>query len=94
MAVQTVASGYPIRESLGSLTLIIYSFTSVADADTFDCGMGTNVLSFWGVTNGNPVTQASAGNALTYSASTGTGTFTFYPGENSLPLLVFVLARI
>lgn len=94
MAVQTVASGYPLRENLGSLTLIVYKFTSVADADTFDCGMATNVLSFWGQTNGNPVTQGSSGNAFTYTAGTGTGTFTFYPGEDSLPFLLFVLARI
>lgn len=94
MVVQTVASGYPLRESLGSLTLVVYSFTSVADTDTFDCGMTTNVLSFWSQTNGNPVTQGSAGVGVTYSSSTGTGTFTLYPGENSLGLLLFVIARI
>lgn len=94
MAVQTVATNYPLRLNMGSSTLVIYSFTSVADADTFDCGMGTNVVSFWAQTNGNPATQTSAGNGTTYSASTGTGTFTFYPGENSLGLLLFVVATI
>lgn len=94
MAVQTVASGYPLRENIGSLTLVIYSFTSVADADTFDCGMASNVVSFWAQTSGNPVTQTSAGNGVTYSATTGTGVFTFYPGENSLGILLFILARI
>lgn len=79
------------RENLGSLTLIIYTFTSVSDADTYATGMGTNIFSFQIQTNGNPVTQASAGNGATVDSS---GIFTFYPGENSLPLILWVLARV
>lgn len=87
MAAQTAAS--VIRESLGSVTLLVYTFTSVADGDTFASGLGTNVVSFQGQTNGNPVTQASAGNGVTNSS----GNFTFYPGEDSLGLILWVLAR-
>lgn len=45
MAAQTAAT--TTRESLGSLTLMIYTFTSVIDADTFASGLGTNVRGFW-----------------------------------------------
>lgn len=89
MAAQTAAT--TIRESLGSLTLLIFTFTSVADADTFTSGLGSNVLTFQAQTNGNPVTQASAGNAVTVDSN---GVFTFYPGENSLALILWVLARV
>lgn len=88
MAAQTAAT--VTRESLGSLTLMMYTFTSVADADTFASGLSTNVVNYWGLTQGNPVTQASAGMSVTNSS----GTFTLYPGEDSLAATLFVLARI
>lgn len=88
MAAQTAAT--TIRESLGSLTLMAFTFTSVADADTFASGLGTNVVTYWAQTQGNTVTQASAGFNLTNSS----GNFTFYPGEDSLPATLFVLARV
>lgn len=76
MAVQTAAT--TLRESLGSLTLHIFTFTSVADSDTFASGLGANVVDFWLAEHSNPVTQASAGGAVTNSS----GTFTFFPGED------------
>ena len=88
MAAQSAAT--TIRESLGSLTLMVYTFTSVLDADTFASGLGTNVVTFMAFTNGNPSTQASAGVGVTNSS----GTFTFYPGEDSLGLILWVLARV
>lgn len=88
MAAQTAATTR--RESAGSLTLMIYTFTSVADADTFASGLGSNVVSYMAQTTGNPSTQASAGNSVSNSA----GTFTFYPGEDSLGLILWVLATI
>lgn len=88
MAAQTAAT--TSRESLGSLTLMMYTFTSVADADTFASGLGANVVNYWVQTQGNTSTQASAGFNLTNSS----GTFTFYPGEDSLAATLFVLARI
>lgn len=93
MAALTVASGYPIRESFGSLTFYIFRFSSVADADTFASGLGANVVAFWLTLRDNPATQASAGAAATYSATTSGGTFTLYPGEDSLINELYVLAR-
>lgn len=88
MAALTAAT--TTRESSGSTTLIVYTFTSVADSDTFVSGLGTNVVTFNYVVNGNPVTQASAGAGVTNSS----GTFSFFPGEDSLAGILQVWARI
>lgn len=88
MAVQTAAT--TTRENSGSTTLIVFTFTSVADTDTFVSGLGTNVVTFNYVVNGNPATQASAGAGVTNSS----GTFTFYPGEDNLAGILQVWARI
>ena len=87
MAAQTAAT--ILRESVGSLTLHIFTFTSVVDADTFASGLGTNIVSFWGFGANNPATQASAG----FNCTNSSGTFTLYPGEDSLAATLFVLAR-
>lgn len=76
------------RESAGSMTFYAFTFTSVADGDTFASGLSTNVLTFNAVTNGNPSTQASAGIGITNSS----GTFTLYPGEDSLGAILQVWA--
>lgn len=88
MAAQSAAT--TTRESSGSTTLVVYTFTSVADGDTFASGLGTNVVTFNYVVNGNPVTQASAGAGITNSS----GNFTFYPGEDSLGGILQVWARV
>lgn len=88
MAALTAAT--TTRENVGSLTLMIYTFTSVADTDTFASGLGTNVVSYWDQETSNVSTQASAGGAITNSS----GNFTFYPGEDSNSWVLFVLARI
>lgn len=87
MAVQTAAT--TLRENVGSLTLMMFSFTSIADSDTFDSGLGTNIVHSWVQGAGNPVTQASAGVNITRSG----GVYTFFPGEDSLAANLFVLAR-
>tara|TARA_R110000868_G_scaffold411521_1_gene705135 strand:+ start:1295 stop:1561 length:267 start_codon:yes stop_codon:yes gene_type:complete len=87
MAVQTAATTQ--RENAGSLTLYRFTFTSVADGDTFDSGLSTNVWGFLIEQTGNPSTQASAG----ISAANASGIFTLYPGENSLGATLFVFAR-
>lgn len=87
MAAQTAVTTQ--RESLGSLTLLTFTFTSVATGDTFASGLGSNVVGFWGQTN-SITTQASAG----FVASNSTGTFTFKPGEDSNSLTFYVLARV
>jgi len=75
------------RVSLGSANLVVADFTTVSDGDTWASGIASIVAKSVDM-NGNPTTQASAGFASTFSG----GTFTFYPGENSLPftLLVYV----
>jgi hypothetical protein len=67
------------RVSLGSSTLVIATFTTVADGDTWASGIPA-VHTKWVDQNANPSTQASAGFATTFSG----GTFTFYPGVDGL----------
>lgn len=87
MAVQTAAT--TLRESLGSLTLMVFTFTSVNTGDTFDSGLGTNIFHSWG--QGTSITtQASAGFVFTRSA----GVYTLKPGEDGNSLILFVLARV
>ena len=87
MSAITAAATY--RESSGSTTLHIYTFTSIADTDTFASGLGTNVLAHWFQGTGNPSTQTSAG----CNVANSSGTFTFYPSEDSLAGTLFVLAK-
>lgn len=67
-------------ENIGSLTRLVFTFTSVDDADTFASGLGDRVVAFGYQMTGDPATQTSAG----ASASESSGAFTFYPGENGL----------
>lgn len=80
------------RENLGSLTLMMYTFSTIADSDTFASGLSTNVITggFWLAGQGNPATQSSSGRDCTNSS----GNFTFYPGEDGLAATLFALARI
>ncbi len=71
------------RVSLGSATKVIATFSTVSDGDTWASGVAAILDKFCDM-NGNPSTQASAGIASTFSA----GTFTFYPGEDALPMRV------
>lgn len=86
MAVQTAAT--TTRENLGSLTLMIYTFASVATGDTFASGLSTNVVTQWYQMT-SITTQASAGS----SVSNSSGTFTIKPGEDSNTGILYVLAR-
>lgn len=86
MAAQTAAT--TIRENVGSLTLYVFTFTSVVTGDTFASGLSTNVVSQWYQMT-SITTQASAGS----SVSNSSGTFTLKPGEDSNSGILFVLAR-
>lgn len=86
MAALTAAS--TSRESLGSVTLLTYTFSSVVTGDTFNTGLSTNALTGWYQMN-SITTQASAGAAISNSS----GTFTIKPGEDSNSGTLFVLAR-
>jgi hypothetical protein len=63
----------------------IFKFTTVVDGDTFTGPASPKA--FWVFSNGNPGTQAAAGMCATESA----GTYTFYPGTDSLDATLFVL---
>lgn len=65
-------------------------FSTVADGDTWASGLGTTVMTWVAQGTGNPATQASAGIAATFSS----GTFTFYPGEDSLSMRLMVFADV
>jgi len=78
------------RESLGSATLMTFTFTSVVTGDTFASGLGTNVIgnNFWYQMN-SITTQASAGVGATWSGST----VTFTLGEDNTAVNLIVLSR-
>jgi hypothetical protein len=76
------------RVSLGSANLVVATFTTVSDGDTRASGIGA-IAGKWMDMNANPTTQASAGFASTFSA----GTFTFYPGENSLAFTLYAIVE-
>ena len=87
MAAQTAATTQ--RESVGSLTLFTFTFTSVVTGDTFASGLSSNVVGFWYQMT-SITTQASAGS----SVSNSTGTFTLKPGEDSNSGTLYVLAKV
>lgn len=76
------------RISVGSANLVVADFTTVSDGDTWASGIAS-IAGKWVDMNGNPTTQASAGFASTFSG----GTFTFYPGENSLPFTLYAIVE-
>jgi len=65
------------RVGLGNGTLVIATFSTVADGDTWASGIGA-IATKWTDHNANPTTQTSVGIASTFSG----GTFTFYPAED------------
>jgi hypothetical protein len=62
-----------------------FQFSTVVDGDTFTGPASPKA--FWCQGLGNPGTQAAAGVHATESA----GTYTFYPGTDSLDMTLFVL---
>ncbi len=79
-----------LTDDSGSETKYTFTFTSVDDADTFASGLGDRVRSFVYQVTADPTTNTSAGCNVAESS----GTFTFYPGEDSLAATLFVLARV
>ena len=71
--------------SSGQGIIKIFKFTTVMDGDTF---VGPpSPKAFWVTGIGNPGTQAAAGVHATESS----GTYTFYPGTDSLEATLFVV---
>lgn len=75
-----------VRVSLGSANLVVATFTTVSDGDTWASGMAA-IVGKWMDDNSNPATQASVGVASTFSA----GTFTFFPAEDGTPCTLFAV---
>lgn len=73
--------------TLGSKRLILARFTTSADGDTWASGIDTGIFAYWTQDRSNPATQASVGMAATESS----GTFTFYPAEDSKAFDLFIL---
>lgn len=63
----------------------IFQFETVVDGDTFTGPASPKAFFCFGV--GNPGTQASAG----VHATESDGTYTFYPGTDSLDMTLFVV---
>lgn len=63
----------------------VFQFATVSDGDTF-AGPATP-KAFWAQITADPTTNTSAGINVTESS----GTYTFYPGVDSLTVTLFVL---
>lgn len=75
-----------VRVSLGSSNMVVATFTTCADGDTWASGI-PSIVGKWIDDNSNPSTQASVGVASTFSG----GTFTFYPAEDGTPCTVYAI---
>lgn len=76
--------------SLGSERLIrlVYSATTIDDADTYASGI-VGIVDHWFNQTDDPTAQAAAGMTISESA----GTFTFHPGENGALGTLYVMAK-
>lgn len=77
MAVQTAATTF--RQNIGSMTLTIFTFTAVTGADTFNTGLGTNLVGAIAcntLAGGTTVTVSGANANLGTGANAGIVTFT------------------
>lgn len=78
------------RESIGSVTLHIFDFSSVTSADTFASGLGTSIVSYWAQPTTNVGTGSNPAGAVVTNSS---GTFTFSGILSSSAVTLFVVAR-
>lgn len=77
--------------AVGDLTMLVITLpATMDDTNTWDSGLGTRVVDYWTADTNNPATQGSVGIAVTYSPTTGTGTFTFYPAEDNKGGFLFI----
>lgn len=77
-----------VRENLGSINLIVATFTTASDGDTWASGI-KSIVGKWTEHNANPTTQTSVGVASVLDTSTGT--VTFYPAEDGAAFRFFAL---
>ena len=97
MATIDTGNAAVIRESLGSTTLNIYNFTSIATSDTYYTGLPNCVGNPWMVvTSGHLATSGTAANfTITFTAATS-GLVTWVgqsPAGNVVKGTLFVLSR-
>ena len=76
------------RESLGSLTLHVINFSSVADTNTYASGL-PNVVGYWANSATNEGTQGQEG----VNVAESSGTFTFYLKTTATDLDLYILSR-
>lgn len=92
MAAQTAAS--TIRENIGSITLHIFTFTSVTGADTFNTGLGTGLIAAFAsgtLAGGTTVTVSGVNANLGTGANVGIVTFT--TNLAAVPVTLFALSK-
>lgn len=87
MAAATVTSGYPLRESVGSLTLFIWKLSACADTNTLATGLGVNLIGAWANSEGDETAGEEGVNVVNSS-----GTLTFGLKTTSI-VWVYALAR-
>jgi hypothetical protein len=80
-----------IKESWGSLTLYISTFTDIDDGDTWASAIPYPV-GYWINCTDDPDTQTSGKIDLTLSTAS-TGAFTFQAGEDDRAAMVYVLTK-
>lgn len=76
------------RISMGSVTLIVATFTDIDDTDTWATGLGTSAKYAWANGTDDP-TQAKEG----IDCAMSSGTITFSTGEDNRAGWVFVIAN-
>jgi len=65
----------------------IVKLDNVTDAQTYTIADTVPVLAYWAMSIGDPSTNTSAGVNVTFAS----GTFTLYPGVNSLDCFLFIV---
>jgi len=75
------------KENLGSLNLIMSTFTDIDDADTYVSGLDA-VVDQWFNRTDDP-TQGTEGVGVSESS----GTFTFNAGEDNITGILFILTK-
>lgn len=77
-----------VRESSGSLTLFIFTLTTVADTETYASGL-TNIVGYWA----NAITNEGTAGEEGVNVAESSGTFTFYL-KTTGTVMLYVLARV
>ena len=78
-----------VRESVGSLTLLMCNFstTNIDRTDTYASGLSTNVVGYWF----NGTLASTSGSEVRVANSSGT--FSFYSSEDDNTGTLFILAK-